>query len=319
MMKLFATFALVLALVACASAGRFQPHCDPERLDFQQRHIFKESRSTVDPDNTFWVQNMTVMKIDDIRDDTYHDFIKVTFGQKNWYDAENCRYVSDQAWPFGPGLWRMTRIYSNIVGDGNGNSHNSGDSVFGHPRYETVFSSQHLLWEHRSAPFLNLREQTTADNELVFYATAPGLELSAYNELITTIRPHEHAYYSVNSPPATLTSLPDWTWFHSHASTDPQSDFNQELKACFDGLDAGTLPRIQDPLAALEGAQWEISACFTGSGLARRGTVPTPTQATEVVNGVSVTNTDAVYIGDTAFGVLTRDHLNELRAQAQAQ
>lgn len=318
MMKHFATFALVLALVACASAGRSQPRCDASRQDFQLRHTYMNSRLTVDPENTFWIQNMTIMKIDDIRDGTYHDFIKVTYGQKNWYDEENCRYVSDQAWPFGPGLWRMTRIYSNVVGNGRGRAcHRSGDSVFDQPRYETIFSSEHLLWEHRSAPYLDLRGQTTANNEFIFYAVVPEVELSAYNELITTIRPHEHAYYSGNSPPATPMSLPDWTWFHSHASTDPQSAFNQELKACFDGLNDGSLPRIQDPLAALEGAQWEISACFTGSTPARRDVLPSPTQTTEVVDGVHVTVTDAVYIGDTAFGRLTRDHLAEFEAQAQ--
>lgn len=311
-MRYILLIAVLMAIISVTYCQRYPRHCDPDLQSFKDRHVFQLGRMTVDPENTFWIQNVTIMQIDDIRDDTYHDIIKITYGQKAWYDAENCRFVFDQAWPYGPGLWRMSRVYSYIEDMGSINGQGNSKSL--HPSYRVQFSAEHLLWEHRAVTYLDYRSQTLTNNYQLGYAVVPGLEHGVFNEIIETIRPHEHAYYSNNDPPRSPTSLPNWTWFHSHASTDPASDFNQELKPCFDALNSGTLPRINDPLAALEGQQWEISACFTNQNQARNLSPRNPTETTRVVDGINIITRDGFYLSDTALGVLTRDRLTELQA-----
>ena len=302
----------LLVLIVCASAQRYPPHCDPDSASFQERYAFPLSRITRDPENTFWIQNMTIMYVADAYDSTYVDYIKITYAQKNWYDAENCRNVYDQAWSFGDDFHRMSRVYG--YNQSPGEIHGDGTDTDPYPEYLVQWSPTFMLYDHRAAAYLSYRSRDLTKNYQIGYLVVPGYEIGVHNEWIEVIRPHEHVYYSNNDAPASPTSLPNWTWFHSHADTDPNSEFNQKFKACFDGMNDGTLTRMNDPMADLEGAQWEISVCFTGALAGKRSSdfYPEPRREIRTENGKTVLYTDMTSMDYSPMGRLTRDHIDEL-------
>jgi hypothetical protein len=245
-MKSFFLLCVIIGLVAAVSATPGQNSwCDITSSSFQQQHAYMIS--TLTPGTTLWQQNFTYMYNAAPGITTYEDVANAVFYQSNTWNATSCCFNFIQGYPRGPGVYAFNKVQSCVAPPQYlvPTTNNAPPSVI-RAQYNVTWIST-PLWDEAAISYLTgINEALSSNSGLTVFNGPDGN--TYFDEIINVRIPGQYRYYSQNAY-AYYQKLPIWEYIESIAVTDYSSD----IANCFSQFRAGTMPLLNDPLAALSG------------------------------------------------------------------
>jgi len=250
------TFAVLFAFVATATAWTYVPrYCDRHNPDFISRQANQLGSLTTDPMNIVWKQNVTYMVNPVPGQTTYIDAVNFVYYQRQYYDEPNCRFVFEQFWNRGPGIWVFSKVESKLSPVRIGVP-NPGGPLEIEARYIVNFLE--LLYDQAAALVLDSKSLAGSSNQLYNIFFDPQSGKAATEEVIVNLVDNQKRYYSLDFYDYSTPGLPVWGYFNSDAQ--PIADLPAEVQAAWAALDNGELVTINDPLADLAGDTFPVLA-----------------------------------------------------------
>jgi hypothetical protein len=281
-----------------------QRFCDNTRPEWNVTH--GSTAGSFNKVGDVWAQNYTIMRNFDTREGTYMDIAKIIYWQFDTYSRDECAKITYGFWPRGPGVWALSKVYSYLQTAWNGEE-----------TYRIVFDDQYPLYDQRAALYLQWKARSSAHNLMHSLAINPIDNKVFMSEEIWNVRDYEHRYYSQSlARPEDDTALPDWGWFHSHATN--LHRVPDDVRGAFNALFNDELTIGDDILAQLDGVpSWPIKMYVHSTKRTDDAVAVAAAPAAQPYDKDEYGNRLCVGLEDTPLGWITSSNIDALEAHHQ--